>query len=145
MFFFSGTNPFVVFAEASILMNCKIQTLCVKTNVCVNFSPPEMMNEDCLKILYYHNEDFTMCQRVMEIRMNDGNQDSSKQMEPDFLVIKVPGKNDNTNFDYVDFLTRMIGMHGQGVGHMKNNVYYQSIICTFCLFSSIRPYDRNHV
>jgi hypothetical protein len=51
-----------------------------------------------------------MCQRVVEIRMNEGNIDSSKQMEPDFLIIKVPGKNDNTNFDYVDFLTRMIGM-----------------------------------
>ena len=107
---FSGKNPFVGFAEASILTNCKIQTLCVKTNIRVRFTPPKVMKEDCLKILYYHNEDFTMCQRVMEIRMNDGNQDSSKQMEPDFLLVKVPGKNDNTNFDYVDFLTRMIGM-----------------------------------
>ena len=107
---FSGIDPFVAFAEASILMKCKIKTLYVKTNICLSFTPPEVIDEDCLKILIYHHQDFTMCQRVVEIRMNDGNQDSSKQMEPDFLLIKVPGKNDNTNFDYVDFLTRMIGM-----------------------------------
>ena len=80
----SGKDPFVGFAEASILMNCKIQTLCLKTNIRVIFTPPKVMDEDCLKILYYHHEDFTMCQRLVEIRMNEGNEDSSKQLEPDF-------------------------------------------------------------
>ena len=111
----SGKDPFVGFAEASILMNCKIQTMCVKTNIRVSFTPPEVMDEDCLKILYYHHQNFTICQRVVEIRMNDGNEDSSKQLEPDFLVIKVPGRNESTNFDYEDFLARMIGMSYQGV------------------------------
>ena len=103
-------------------MNCKIQTLCVKTNVSVSFTPPDVMDEDCLKILYYHHQNFAMCQRVVEIRMNDGNEDSSKQLEPDFLVIKEPGRNESTNFDYEDFLAKMIGTSYQGVGHMINNV-----------------------
>ena len=68
-------------------MNCKIQTLCVKSNVSVNFTPPEVMDEDCVKILYYHQQNFTMCQRVVEIRTNVGNNDSSKQMEPDFSEV----------------------------------------------------------
>ena len=114
-------NPFVAFAEASILMNCKIQTMCVKTNIRVSFTPPEVLDEDCLKILYYHHQNFTMCQRVVEIRMNEGNTDSSKQLEPDFLVIKVPGRNETTNFDYEDFLAKMIGTSYQGVGHIINN------------------------
>ena len=107
---FSGSTPFLLFAKASTLMNCKIETLCIKTNIRASFTPPEVMDEDCLKILYYHHQNFAMCQRVVEIRINERNQYSSKQMEPDFSLIKVPGKNDNTNFDYVDFLTRMIGM-----------------------------------
>ena len=106
----SGKDPFAVFAEASILMNCKIQTMCVKTNIRVSFTPPEVMDEDCLKILYYHHENFTMCQRVVEIRMNEGNMDSSKQMGLDFLVIKVPGRNESVKFDYEDFLSKIIGM-----------------------------------
>ena len=101
-------NPFVAFAEASILMNCRIQTMCVKTDVRVSFTPPEVLDEDCFKILYYHHEDFTMCQRVVEISMNEGNMDSSKQMGLDFLVIQVPGR--NVKFDYEDFLTKMLGM-----------------------------------
>ena len=83
----SGKNPVVVFAKASILMNCKIQTMCVKTNIRVSFTPPEVLDEDCVKILYYHHQNFTMCQRVVEIRMNVGNNDSSKQMEPDFSEV----------------------------------------------------------
>ena len=86
---FSGKNPFVVFAKASIIMNCKIQTMCVKTNIRVSFTPPKVMDEDCLKILYYHHEDFTMCQRVVEIRMNEGNEDSSKQLEPDLSKVHI--------------------------------------------------------
>ena len=110
-------NPFVAFAEASILMNCRIQTMCVKTNISMSFTSPEVLVEDCLKILYHHHQTFTMCQRLVEIRMNDGNEDSSKQLEPDFLVIKVPGRNESTNFDYEDFLARIIGTSYQGVGH----------------------------
>ena len=86
-----GSNPLVLFAKASILMKCAIQTMCVKTNIRVSFTPPEVMYEDCLKILYYHHQDFTVCQRVIEIRMSEGNEDSSKQMEPDFSEVeKVP-------------------------------------------------------
>ena len=81
---FLGSSPFVVFARASILMNCKIQTMCVKTNTVVRFTPPEAMDEDFVKMIYYDNEIFTMCQRVLEIRMNEENQDLSKQMAPDF-------------------------------------------------------------
>ena len=106
----SGKDPFVGFAEASILMNCKIQTMCVKTNIKVSFTSPEVMDEDCIKILHYHHQDFTMCQRVVEISTNEGNMDSSKQMGLDFLVIQVPGRNENVKFDYEDFLTKMIGM-----------------------------------
>ena len=80
----SGSNPLVLFAKASILMKCAIQTMCVKTNIRVSFTPPDVTYEDCLKMLYYHHQDFTVCQRVMEIRLNEGNEDSSKQMEPDF-------------------------------------------------------------
>ena len=104
----SGKNPFVGFAEASIIMNCKIQTMCVKTNIRVSFTPPEVMDENCIKILYYHHENFTMCQRVVEIRMNEGIVDSSKQME--FYFIQVPGRNEFVKFDYEYFLTKMIGM-----------------------------------
>ena len=68
-------------------MNCKIQTLCVKTNIRVSFTPPEVTDEDCIKILYHHHQDFTVCQRVVEIRMNDMKRDSSKQLEPDFSEI----------------------------------------------------------
>ena len=118
---FTGSNPLVVFAKASLIMNCKIQTMCVKTNTRVSFTPPEVMDEDCLKILYYHHQNFTMCQRVVEIRMNEESEDSSKQLEPDFLVIKVPGRNESTNFDYEDFLAKLIGTSYQGVGHMINN------------------------
>ena len=80
---FSGSNPFVVFAKASILMSCKIQTLCVKTNIGVTFIPPKVIDGECVKILYCHNQNFTMCQRVLEIKMNEGNNDSSKQTEPE--------------------------------------------------------------
>ena len=106
----SGWNPVFAFAKASIFMNCKIQTMCVKPNIRMSFTPPEVLDEDCLKILYYHHQNFTMCQRVVEIRMNEGNMDSSKQMGLDFLVIQVPGRNENIKFDYEDFLTKMIGM-----------------------------------
>ena len=105
-----GDDPFVVFAEAAIFMNCKIQTMCVKPNIRMSFTPPEVLDEDCLKILYYHHQNFTMCQRVVEIRMNEGNMDSSKQMGLDFLVIKVTGSNENVKFDYEDFLSKIIGM-----------------------------------
>ena len=77
----SGKNPLVMFAKASIFMKCKIQVLCVKTNVSVSFTPPEVAHEDCIKILYYHHQNFTVCQRVVEIKMNEKNKDSSKQME----------------------------------------------------------------
>ena len=78
---FSGRNPIAVFAKASFLMKCKIQALCIKTNITVSFTPPKVINEDCFKILYYHHQNFTMCQRVGEIKMNEKNKDSSKQME----------------------------------------------------------------
>jgi hypothetical protein len=107
---FSGSNPLVMFAKASIIMNCKIQTMCVKTNVSVSFTPPEVIDEDCLKILYYHHQNFTMCQRVVEIRMNERIMDLSKQMGQDVLVIQVPGRNENVKFDYEDFLSKIIGM-----------------------------------
>ena len=55
---FPGRSPFVVFARASIFMNCKIQAMCVKTNTCVRFTPPEVMDEDCVKMLYYDNQNF---------------------------------------------------------------------------------------
>ena len=61
--------------------------MCVKTNISISFTPPEVMGEDCLKILYYHHQDFTMCQRVVEIRMNEGNEDSSKQFEPNLSEV----------------------------------------------------------
>ena len=101
-----------MFAKASIIMNCKIQTMCVKTNIRVNFTPPEAMEEDYIKILYsqHRRKKFTVCQRVVEIRMNEGNIDSSKQLGLDFLVINVTGRNENVKFDYEDFLTKMIGM-----------------------------------
>ena len=82
----SGNNPFVVFAEASILMKCKIQTLCIETDISLSFTPPEVIDEDCIKILYYHQQDFTICQRVVEMRRNEENKDSNKQMEPDFAL-----------------------------------------------------------
>ena len=76
----SGSNPFVVFAKASIIMNCKIQTMCVKTNIRVSVTPPEVMDGDCIKILYYHHENFTMCQRVVEIRKNEQNMDGDNKV-----------------------------------------------------------------
>ena len=110
IYIFSGSNPFVMFAKASILMNCQIQTMCLKTNIGVSFTPAEVMDEKCLKIVYYHCPNFTMCERVVEIRMNEGNMDSSKQLGLEFLTIKVTGRNENVKFDYEDFLTKMIGM-----------------------------------
>ena len=107
---FSGIDPFVVFAEACILMNWKIQTMCVKTNTCVSFTPPGAKDEDFVKILYYHHENFTICQRVVKIRLNERNEESSNQLQPDFSVINVPGRNENTKFDSEDFLTKIIGM-----------------------------------
>ena len=106
----SGWNPVFVFAKASIFMNCKIQTMCVKPNIRMKFTPPELLDEDCLKILYYHHKNIAMCQRVVEIRMNEGNEDSNKQTGLDFLVIKANGTNENVEFDYDDFITKMIGM-----------------------------------
>ena len=87
--YFSGSNPFVVFTKASTHLNCKILTMCVKTNVGVIFHPSKVIDEDYLKILYYHDQNFTMCQRVVEIRMNDGNLNSSKQLEPDFSEVDI--------------------------------------------------------
>ena len=107
---FSGNNPDVMFAKASIFLKCKIQTLCVKTNIRVSFTPPDVTDEDGIKILYYHHHNFSMCQRVVKIKMNEGNQDLTKQMGLDFLVIQAHGRNDNVKFDYEDFLTKMIGM-----------------------------------
>ena len=79
-----NSNEFVMIAKASILMNCKIQTMSVQTNISVSFTPPEVMNEDCVKLLYYQHQNFAMCQRVVDIRMNEGNQNSNKQMDPNF-------------------------------------------------------------
>ena len=84
---FSGSSPLVVFARASIAMNCKIQTMCVKTNISVSFTPPEVTDEDCLKILYYHHQNVTMCQRVVDIRMNEGIKELSKQIEPNISEV----------------------------------------------------------
>ena len=84
---FSGSTPFLVFAKASMIMNCKIQTMCVKTNIIVSFTPPEVTDEDCLKILYYHHKNVTVCQRVVDIRINEGIKDSSKQIEPNFSEV----------------------------------------------------------
>ena len=98
---FSGSTPFVVFARASKLINCKIQTMCVKTNIRVSFTPPEVMGEDCVKILYYHHQNFNMCQRVVEIRMNEGINDSSKQLEPDFSEVLCQKIGSPLSRDYV--------------------------------------------
>ena len=68
-------------------MNCKIQTICVRTNTRVSFTPPEVMDEDCLKILYYCHKNFTLCQRVVKIRMKEEKNYSKKQMEPDFSKV----------------------------------------------------------
>ena len=90
VYIFSGSNEFVMFAKAAILTNCKIQTMCVKTNFSVTFIPPEVMDEDCVKILYYpyyHNSNFTICQRVVEIGMKGENKDLSKQIAPDFSKV----------------------------------------------------------
>ena len=86
---FSGKNIFVAFAKASIQLNRKIQTMCVKTNIRVNFTPPEVMEKESVKIIYchHHAKKFMICQRVVEIRMNEGNKVSSKQMVPDILGI----------------------------------------------------------
>ena len=83
----SGNNPFVVLAKASFLTKCKIQTLSVKSNISVSFTPPEVMHEDCVKMLYYQCEEFTVCQRVAKIEMNNGNNDFSKQMGPEFTQL----------------------------------------------------------
>ena len=96
----SGSHPFAVLAKASTLMNCKIQALCVKTNISVSFTPPEAMDEDSVKMLYYHHQNFTMCQRVREIRMNEANNDSSKQMEPDFSEVLTKGMYSQLARDY---------------------------------------------
>ena len=82
---FSGSNTHFVFAKASVLMKCKIQTMCVKSNIRVSFTPPEVVNEHCQKILYYDHQKFTICQRVVEIRMND----SSKQLEHDLSKVYI--------------------------------------------------------
>ena len=90
VYIFSGSNEFIMFAKAAILMNCKIQTMCVKTNFSVTFIPPEVIDEDCVKILYYpyyHNSNFTICQRVVEIGMKGENKDLSKQIAPDFSKV----------------------------------------------------------
>ena len=97
---FSGSTPFVMFAKASIFMNRKIQTLCVKTNVSVSFTPPEVMDEEIVKILYYDHQNFTICQRVVEIRMNEGIQDSSKQLEPDFSKVYTQKNSSGVSIDF---------------------------------------------
>ena len=107
---FIGNDPLVVFAKASMLMNCKIQTLCIKTNIRVSFTAPEVTDKDCLKILYYHHQDFTMCQRVVEIRKNEQNMDSSQQMELNLSIIKLSGRNEIIGFEDEFFLTKIKGM-----------------------------------
>ena len=107
---FSGSNPLVMFAKASIILNCKIQTMCVKTNIRVSFTPPEVMDENCIKILHYHHENFTMCQRVVEIRKNEQNMDSSQHMELDLSIIKLSGRNEIIGFEDEFFLTKIKGM-----------------------------------
>merc|ERR1712051_2272 len=96
----SGWNPVFAFAKASIFMNCKIQTMCVKPNIRMSFTPPEVLDEDCLKILYYHHQNFTMCQRVLEIRMNERNKDSSKQLEQDFSKVLIQRYGSRLPTDY---------------------------------------------
>ena len=96
---FSGSDPFMVFAEASILMNCKIQILWVQTNISVCFTPPEMMDEYCQKILYYYHQNFAMCQTVVEIRTSE-DRDSSKQMEPNLAEECLQKKNWRLFRDY---------------------------------------------
>ena len=87
---FSGNNPSAVFAKASIFMNCKIQTMCVNTGISVIFTPTEAMDEDCVKILYYHHENLTICQRVVGIRMNEENKNFlSKQIEANFSEVNI--------------------------------------------------------
>ena len=66
-------------------MKCKIQTMSVKTNIRVSFTPPEVTNEDFVKMLYYHHQDFTMCQRVVEISMDE----ESKKIESDFSKLRI--------------------------------------------------------
>ena len=83
VYIFSGSNQFIMFAKAAILTNCKIQTMCVKTNIIVSFTPPEVTDEDCLKILYYHHQNVTMCQRVVDIRMNEGIKELRKGVKKD--------------------------------------------------------------
>jgi hypothetical protein len=51
----------------------------------VIFTPHEATDEDCVKIVYYHHENFTICQRVVEIRMNERN--ASKQIETDIVEL----------------------------------------------------------
>ena len=89
---FSESNPFVAFAKASKLMHCKIQTMCVNTNISVTFTPPEAIDEDYVKILYYCRDNFTICQRVVKIRMNKESKDLSKPIEPDFSKICIQQK-----------------------------------------------------
>ena len=105
---FSGANIFVVFAKASIHLNCKIQTMCVETNIRVSFTPPEVMEEDYVKILYKRldkeqpkrNQRFTVCQRVVEIRMNEGDKDSSQQKGPDFSEVCIQKNGSYVSRDY---------------------------------------------
>ena len=100
MYIFSGSHPFVVFAKASILLNCKIQTLCIKTKISVSFTPPKVMNVDCIKMIYYEDGHFTLCQRVVEIRMNERHTDSRKQMEPDLSDVCIQKMNWQLFLDY---------------------------------------------
>ena len=81
-----------------MLIKCKIQTMCVKSNIRVSFTPPGLMGEDCVKILYYRHHDFTICQRVLEIRMSEENLDSSKQLDPDFSQIYIQNPNFLKNY-----------------------------------------------
>ena len=61
--------------------------MCVKTNIRVSFTPPKVTDEICVKIVYYHHGNFTICQRVVEIGMNEGINDTSKQLGPNFSEV----------------------------------------------------------
>ena len=97
---FTGSNPLIMFVRASKFMKCKIQTMCVNTNTRVSFTPPEVMDEDCIKILYYHHQNFAMCQRVVDMRLNEGNLDSSKQLEPDFSKVYTQKNSSGVSIDF---------------------------------------------
>ena len=74
--------------------------MCVKTNTVVRFTPPKVMDEDFINMIYYDNEIFTLCQRVLEIKMNEESKDLSKQMEPDFSDL---GNLLNGNYVFKDY------------------------------------------